>query len=206
MDSHQLMTDAATGESPPPPGRPAADRRRELVLAAYRRIASQGFEGLRTRDVARDAGVNIATLHYYFPSKEALIRGVMLYALQQFAGLLPRDGSAQEQLRAHLSALAELVKTDRELFSVLAELSLRAHRDEAIADIMRNTDAVWHSTLVRLLASGRAQGCFDADLDAEGVASLIIAAVKGVSLPTMAGFDAAKVDQVFGQLQRLLGL
>ena len=47
------------------------------MLAAYKRLAEAGFEGLRTRDVAADAGVNIATLHYYFPSKEALIRGVV---------------------------------------------------------------------------------------------------------------------------------
>jgi AcrR family transcriptional regulator len=200
------MTDVTPEVPTTPSGRLAPDRRRELVLAAYQRIASQGFEGLRTRDVARDAGVNIATLHYYFPTKEALIRGVVRHAQQQFAGTLPRAGSAREQLRAHLSALADLIKTNRELFSVLAELSLRAPRDEAIADIMRSTDDVWQAALVRLIESGRAQGSFDADIDAQGVASLLIAAIKGVSLPTMAGFDAAKVDQVFGQLQRLLGL
>ena len=50
-------------------------RRHDLVQAAFRGIAERGFEGLRTRDVAADAGVNIATLHYYFPTKEALIRG-----------------------------------------------------------------------------------------------------------------------------------
>src|SRR5437879_2112513 len=114
------MTDVAPEVPTPPSGRLAPDRRRELVLAAYQRIASQGFEGLRTRDVARDAGVNIATLHYYFPTKEALIRGVVRHAQQQFAGTLPRAGSAREQLRSHLSALADLVKTNRELFSVLA--------------------------------------------------------------------------------------
>jgi AcrR family transcriptional regulator len=200
------MTDALI-DSTMPTGRLASDRRRsDLVLAAYKRIASQGFEGLRTRDVAHDAGVNIATLHYYFPTKEALIRGVLLYALQQFAGTLPRDGSARDQLKVHLSAVADLVKSNRELFSVLAELSLRAPRHEAIAEIMRGTDDVWHAQLARLLVSGREHGCFDAGIDVDGVASLIVSSIKGVSLPTMAGFDAAKVDQVFGQLHRLLGL
>ena len=37
-------------------------RRQELVLAAYREIAQRGFEGLRTREVAAEVGVNIATL------------------------------------------------------------------------------------------------------------------------------------------------
>src|SRR2546430_7157743 len=50
----------------------ADERRRSLVLAAYDLIAEKGFEDLRTRDVAARAGVNIATLHYYFASKEDL--------------------------------------------------------------------------------------------------------------------------------------
>jgi DNA-binding transcriptional regulator YbjK len=46
------------------------DRRRSLLQAAFDVIAMSGFEGLRTRAVAERAGVNIATLHYYFqPSK-----------------------------------------------------------------------------------------------------------------------------------------
>src|SRR5438445_10683039 len=87
---------------------PKADRRRALVAAAYRRIASQGFEGLRTRDVAADAGVNIATLHYYFSTKEALIRSVIGQAMQRFAETMPGDGSPMDQLRGHLRALARL--------------------------------------------------------------------------------------------------
>jgi len=56
-------------------------RRQELVLAAFHQIAEHGFEGLRTREVAAEARVNIATLHYYFPTKEALIRGVLEHAM-----------------------------------------------------------------------------------------------------------------------------
>jgi len=68
-----------------PKATPEAELRREaLVLAAYRRLAEAGFEGLTTRDVADEVGVNIATLHYYFPSKEALIRGVVGHAMGRF--------------------------------------------------------------------------------------------------------------------------
>src|SRR5205809_67708 len=57
------------------------DRRGALVRAAYNQIAERGFEGLRTREVAGEAGVNIATLHYYFPTKEKLIEGVVEHEL-----------------------------------------------------------------------------------------------------------------------------
>src|SRR6186997_1319109 len=93
---------------------PSANRRQALIAAAYQRIASQGFEGLRTRDVAADAGVNIATLHYHFPTKEALIRGVIGHAMERFRATLPAHGSAVERLRAHLHALARLVHEDKE--------------------------------------------------------------------------------------------
>src|SRR5947208_16705160 len=106
-------------------GRPAGDRRGALVFAAYNRIARHGFEGLRTRDVAADVGVNIATLHYYFPTKEGLIRAVIGQAMQQFVATMPTEGSPVEQLRGHLRALLGLLKEDRELWAVMSELVLR---------------------------------------------------------------------------------
>src|SRR3954452_21828708 len=110
------------------------DRRRELVDAAYRRIARDGFEGLRTRDVAADVGVNIATLHYYFPTKEALIRGVIGQAMHRFRATIPAEGSPEEQLRGHLRALARLIRDDQQLWSVMGELVLRAPRDPDLAN------------------------------------------------------------------------
>ncbi len=52
---------------------PTADRRREIAAAARSLIAERGFEGLRTRDIAARVGINVATLHYHVPTKEALI-------------------------------------------------------------------------------------------------------------------------------------
>src|SRR5438034_4923895 len=113
------------------------ERQEELVAAAYRLVASRGFEGLRTRDVAGAVGLNIATLHYYFPTKEALIRGVVGHAMRRFRDTLPDDGTPAEQLRAHLVALRRLILEDHQLFAVLGELALRSARDPAIAAIMQ---------------------------------------------------------------------
>jgi AcrR family transcriptional regulator len=186
--------------------KPHADRRRALIAAAYQRIANDGFEGLRTRYVAADVGVNIATLHYYFPTKEALIRSVIGHAMQRFRETMPGDGSAVDQLRHHLGALARLVKEDQQLWAVLGELVLRAPRDADLARIFRQTDEFWQRTLCDLLSRCIAQGAIDPGLDADDMAALMIVAIKGVSLPTVAGFRPEVADQVFRQLERLLGL
>jgi len=90
-------------------------RREELVLAAYRQIAEHGFEGLRTREVAAEVGVNIATLHYYFPTKEALIGAVLAHAMGRFRTTLSPHGSPSEQLRNYLRSVRKLLADEPEL-------------------------------------------------------------------------------------------
>ena len=72
---------------------PAQDSSPGRILAAARELyAEGGVSGLSTRKVAERAGVNLALIHYYFGSKESLlraaIRGEILGAMADvFAGL-----------------------------------------------------------------------------------------------------------------------
>ena len=103
---------------------PRAEPRKDaLVAAAYTVLATRGFEGLRTREVAAMVGVNIATLHYYFPHKEDLIRGVVGYAMGRFRGTLGGAGSAEDQLRTHFVGLRRLARHEPGLLAVMAELA-----------------------------------------------------------------------------------
>ncbi len=185
---------------------PKPDRRQALVAAAFRRIATDGFEGLRTRDIAADVGVNIATLHYYFPTKEALIRAVIGHAMQRFTATMPSEGSPAEQLRTHLRTLRRLLKEDHELWAVMGELVLRAPRDRHLEHIVRETDEYWHRKLTELISRAIAAGQIDPSLEVDDTAALIIVALKGVSLPSVAGFQPRRADQIIPQLERLLGL
>ena len=180
-------------------------RHRALVAAAYRRIATDGFEGLRTRDVAADVGVNIATLHYYFPTKEALIRAVIGHAMQRFTETMPAGGPAVEQLRGHLDAILDLIKHDQQLWAVMGELVQRAPRDADLSRIFRQSDGYWRRTLRELIERSVQEGALQPVLDADATAALMIAAIKGLSLPTMAGFQPDVADQIFQAFRRLLG-
>lgn len=181
------------------------DRRGALVAAAFQRIASDGFEGLRTRDIAADVGVNVATLHYYFPTKEALIRAVIGFAMQRFTATMPGQGSPVEQLRTHLSGLAHLLKTDLQLWTVLGELVLRAPRDPDLERTFGQSDQFWHRSLSELIRRCVEQGTASPVLDPDDLAALIVAAIRGLSLPTGARVQPHVADQVFRSFERLLG-
>src|SRR5260370_19309227 len=132
-----------------------------MVVAAYRRLAEAGFEGLRTGDVAADVGVNIATLHYYFPSKEALIRGVVGHAMGGFRTAFAPGSRPGEQLAAQFQGIRRLAKEEPELFLVMGELALRSGLDPAIATIFQDTIAAWHSTIRALVGHAQRDRLFD---------------------------------------------
>jgi AcrR family transcriptional regulator len=194
----------ATKSLAPRPGAVSEKRRRELVLAAYREIAERGFEGLRTREVAASVGVNIATLHYYFPTKESLIRAVLNHAMERFRTTLTVDASPTDQMRNYLRAVRKLLLDEPELGAVMAELALRSVRDEAIGSIMDEMYDVWHATVRGMLRRAIREGKVPRELDTDGVAALIVATLTSMTLPVMS--DPRRGDQALRQLERWLGI
>ncbi|MBU2664048.1 TetR/AcrR family transcriptional regulator [Actinoplanes bogorensis] len=156
-------------------------RRAQIVTAAQHAIATLGFEGFRVRDVAAQVGINIATLHYHFPTKEALIAAVV----QQIVGNLdrvPYDPSAdpRQVLTDHLGHILGRFDTEREQFLVLNELYARGGRDPELRTILVANDEAWADYLRPVFVAGRDQGRFRADLDPDAATALVIGFLKSL--------------------------
>ncbi len=181
-------------------------RRTEIAAAARKLIAERGFEGLRTRDIADSVGINIATLHYHVPSKEALVALVAQSLRDEFRAQYARhtrEGlSAVEELRLEFADFRETLTDNREAFTVLSELAARAKRDEKIAAVMTPLHAFWHSMVVDIVERGRLDGSFRPDVDAEAAASMIIGAMIGSQ--RREGDTIAFYDRVAAELERSL--
>jgi AcrR family transcriptional regulator len=53
------------------------DQRKEIIKVATNLFAEKGFENVTTRDIARAAQINNASLYYYFSNKEALLYEIL---------------------------------------------------------------------------------------------------------------------------------
>ncbi len=62
----------------------------KIKLAATRIFIREGFAAARTRDIAEAAGINIATLHYYYRTKEELFLLVAREAMSEFSEIFNR--------------------------------------------------------------------------------------------------------------------
>ncbi len=164
------------------------ERRRALIQATYHLIAEKGVGGLRIHDVATRVGVNNATLHYYFPTKDSLLQAVSEQLGYEFitspAPAAPgetAERTAREKMQDYFKSLAYQLHTAPERFVVINELFLAARRDEQIARVLE-VDTQWQAYLSAILTEGVQQGHFRPDLDVAQTALTIIAFCKGLPL------------------------
>jgi len=161
------------------------ERRQEIVRAAYQTLAEKGFEGLRMREIAKRAGIDHSTLHYYFSGKESLINGVVDHIVQDLAIGRPdmdkRELSPREVIAGHFNALVRQMEQTPEMFVVLVELQARAIREPALRAIFAKNDRGWKGFLVEALRAGIQRKQFLATLQPEVAADIIIAFVRGLN-------------------------
>jgi AcrR family transcriptional regulator len=165
-------------------------RRKDLVQIAYRLIAEKGLEGLRTRQVAEAAGIDTGTLHYHFPSKQALIQAVVDHLAEDFrtnrAARATAPANALEELRNEIFDVVARVRESPEQLVVTLELTVRASRDRAVAKILARMQQGWTDSLTEFLKRGIEQGLFRADIQPKAAAFVLRAQVEGVALLGMA--------------------
>ncbi|KKC38058.1 hypothetical protein WH87_10600 [Devosia epidermidihirudinis] len=150
--------------------RESGDERRLAIAAAARAlIVEKGLEGLRTRDIAARVGINIATLHYHVPTKEALITLVAESMRDDFkrqALRRSRHGkTGLQQLRMEFEDFQESLTDTPELITVLTELIEKARRDAGISSIMAPMHDFWRYQFASIFRLGVDDGSFRTDVD-----------------------------------------
>ncbi len=157
------------------------ERRRLIVEAAFIAVAREGFEGLRTRDIAARVGINSATLHHYFETKVDLIQAI--------AELLERRLES-EHVPVHEASLnpfgrqfADFIFYQQrapELLAVYREFVGRAPRDPVINKLVEKLHAGWKDSVVIALTESHKSGLLREDVDIRALAGLVVSTTWGM--------------------------
>ena len=80
----------------------------KILLAASKVFTEKGFSGTRTRDIAEEAGINLALLNYYFRTKEKLFEQVMkVKILLLFGQIIPIVTNEKTSLEEKIDLASE---------------------------------------------------------------------------------------------------
>src|SRR4051812_36402912 len=109
------------------------DTERRILDAAHRVFLRGGTAGARTQEIAAEAGVNSALLHYYFRSKERLATAVFRRAAGELfpvvAGVLISDLPLEDKVRKVITVeLDQLSRTPYLPAYIISELAYHPER------------------------------------------------------------------------------
>ncbi len=152
-------------------------RRRELHAAARRAIAERTTR-VRLKDIADQAGLAPASVLYYYPDVDVLLREAFLSATERFA---ERRRCAVERLDDPRDQLVEMIGTglpltpDDEDVVILYEGAGLIRHDPGLAEIVRNLTDLQVELYRRILERGSANGVFSLRDDARAIARNLVA-------------------------------
>jgi TetR/AcrR family transcriptional regulator, fatty acid metabolism regulator protein len=149
---------------------PPIDKRRQILDAAIRVFARQGFHSTRVADIADEAGVAYGLVYHYFKSKDEVLNelfserwSLLLAAIEE------ADRDARLTPRARLEAVAgfivESYRHEPELMKVIIVEVTRAANSFGrthLPEIRRAYDSI-----ARIVAEGQRSGAFRGDIDAD---------------------------------------
>ena len=152
------------------PLRADAQRNRARVLAAAERVFAERGTAATTEEVARVAGVGVGTVFRHFPSKEALLRALVVERLARIAGNAREHAASSEAGTAFFDFFAAVVRdsaTKLELVAALADLGV--HPNEAVAPVAEELTGAVGALLEQAQRAGAVRG----DVRVEDVIALL---------------------------------
>jgi AcrR family transcriptional regulator len=151
-----------------------ADARKNYshLLAVARDVVTENGTDASMRDIARRAGVGLATLFRHFPTREALFEALLrtnLDVLTQSAAELEASNPPDEALSSWFREVVGFVQSYRGVVDLMAA----AHADPESA--LYASCAAVHSAGARLLLRAQADGTARADIDGDDLFGLVSA-------------------------------
>lgn len=174
----------------------ADETRARILVAAMRRIAVEGIDGVRIARIAMDAGVSAALVHYHFESRDALLVEALdhSFTLAGDTRASSTEGTATERLHAIVDSSLP-VPAERDDFLLWVELWLRASRQPELRQTAARLYQRMHAWVADCLRSGVDSGEFDHDLDVPRATDHLLAMLDGYGVRALFGDPAMTVER-----------
>ena len=170
---------AATNEA-----RPSNERSEELLVAACRMIARGGSRKLSLRDVAEEAGVSKALIHYYFSSRNDLLARAYEFSDARGRQRVSADVAGVESGAVRLSRLLDLYLADdpamEEDWVLWSELSSTAMFERDLRPVMERAFERWIDWIRTLVLDAIDEGSIASGADADEITLHIVALTDGL--------------------------
>lgn len=179
-----------------------ADRPSQILQAVLALLSRDGISGVSMRAVAREAGVALGLVHYYFDDKTSLIAAALRQVEEQDLAIVEATDSTppEQQVRQALHRIADPRFLTTPYLSLRLQLWALASAHPEYAEINSGGQARYRERLARLIAAARpglrASEC-------ERRATDIDILQNGLWLTALLGLDPDAIDRSIARTERI---
>jgi TetR/AcrR family transcriptional regulator, fatty acid metabolism regulator protein len=161
----------------------AADRRVDLVRAAYRLFSEKGVHRVPLEEIAASAGLSKGLVIYYFKTKENLVLATMRWALDATADrvrqAMAKATTPHGKVLAMIDGIWSGAETNRRFYLLYLDLAGHAARVQHFTRLSATFQTVVNALYSEVIAQGVAEGAF-AIVDPEEGAVALRAIIDGL--------------------------
>ncbi|MBX4926251.1 TetR/AcrR family transcriptional regulator [Rhizobium binae] len=172
-------------------------RRAEILAAAMRRFAEDGYQNASIGDIARDVGLSLPGLLHHFPTKVDLLLAILAKRDLDSADFI---GHYRADLSGLLKGMVEIFRRNAGMIEVIrafailnAESLMKDHPAKAWF-LDRATEMQQH--IAATFERAAAEGVIDAGIDGKSMAAELIAVMDGLQMLWLR--DPDRFDMVGG--------
>lgn len=159
------------------------EKQLQIIGTAEKLFASKGFDGTSVRDIAEEAGVNIAMISYYFGSKEKLMQAVFAERtshIQQKVDTLLKDDTLTplEKFYVLVDDYIERIVQKQHFHKIMMYEQL-LEKGGAVMEMILGVKKENTENIIRLIKDGQKRGAFRKDVDVVLLMNTLFGTVTG---------------------------
>jgi AcrR family transcriptional regulator len=145
------------------------DKQTHIITTAERLFSAKGYHGTSVRDIAEEAGVNLAMISYYFGSKDKLMQALFEERTRDITSKIEkllRDDSLSpfEKLDNIVDDYVERITYKQQFYKIMLHEQL-IEKNGVVAGLLNELKKRNISIVKKLIEEGQEKGVFKKNID-----------------------------------------
>jgi AcrR family transcriptional regulator len=183
-------------------------RMRAIIQSAYTIMGRKGFVNVSLADIAEEAGISKALLHYYFKDKDELVGEIYTYTIgRYFDRIAPVYGEPlplAEKINRIIDVYYDFLQENPEWFVILMELTILGMRNPKRRQEIFSQHVQMRDATAELFKKAKDGEHMSANAEEKVLASIMMAMANGFAMSHLIAQQATDLETFIAYFKEMI--
>jgi AcrR family transcriptional regulator len=185
-----------------------SERMRSIIRSAYAIVGRKGFVNVSLADIAAEAGISKALLHYYFKDKEELVGEIYTYTIglyfERIAPVYDNPLPLVDKIDRIIDVYYEFLQENPEWFTVLMELTILGMQNPVRRQEMFRQHVAMRDATAEQFRLARDTERLSPNADEKVLASIMMAMANGFAMSHLMARQATDFENFIAYFKKMI--